>query len=95
MSKYAVDKVLWQIARDPGLEQAFKQDRTAFLEGRDLSESEYESLIAFDIRAMFQAGAHPFLIYMAAQRMMGGWSFQFMKDYVARIADLKLVDIKT
>ena len=49
----------------------------------------------FDVRALFQGGAHPFMIYMSAQRMMGGWSYQFMKDYVARIHDLKMVDIKT
>jgi len=49
----------------------------------------------FDIRALFQGGAHPFMIYMSAQRMMGGWSYQFMTDYVAKIHDLKLVDIKT
>jgi len=95
MSKYAVDKVLWQIARDPALEQAFKNDRVAFLAGRDLTGTEHLALMDFDVRALFQGGAHPFMIYMSAQRMMGGWSYQFMKDYVARIHDLKMVDIKT
>jgi len=95
MSKYAVDKVLWQVARDVSLEQAFKNDRAAFLLGRDLTPTEHTALMEFDIRALFQGGAHPFMIYMSAQRMMGGWSYQFMTDYVAKIHDLKLVDIKT
>jgi hypothetical protein len=95
MSKYAVDKVLWQIARDPAFEEVFKADAAAQLEGRDLEEGERAALLAFNIREMFQGGGHPFLIYMAAQRMRGGWSFQFMTDYVDEIKDLKLVDIRT
>jgi len=95
MSKYALDKVLWQIARDPNLEHSFKTDREGFLAGRDLTAAEHAALIDFDVRAMFEGGAHPFMIYMSAQRMMGGWSFQFMKDYVAKIQGLKMVDIKT
>jgi hypothetical protein len=95
MTKYAVDKVLWQIARDTKLEEEFKTNRDSFLTGRDLEENEHAALLQWDIRTLFQGGAHPFLIYMASQRMMGGWSFQFMTDYVALIHDLKLVDIKT
>jgi hypothetical protein len=95
MTKYAVDKVLYQIARDTGLEAAFKVDREAFLAGRELDAAEHAALASFDISALFQGGAHPFLIYMAAQRMMGGWSYQFMTDYVAKVAGLKLADIAT
>ncbi len=95
MTKYAVDKVLWQIARDTRLEEEFKNNRADFLGGRDLEAGEQAALLAWDIRSLFQGGGHPFLIYMASQRMMGGWSYQFMKDYVALIHDLKLVDIKT
>lgn len=95
MSRYAVDKLLWQIARDPAFEDSFKADREKILAGRDLTPEEHQALTDFDVRALFLGGAHPFMIYMSAQRMMGGWSYQFMIDYVEKLRGLKMVNINT
>ena len=95
MTKYAVDKVLWQVSRDPAAEERFKHDRAGFLAGRELNGAEHAALLGWDVRTLFVNGAHPFLIYMASIKVSGGWSFQFMSDYVKALEGLSLVDITT
>ncbi|HEU0043119.1 hypothetical protein [Sphingomonas sp.] len=82
MSRYAVDKVLWQIARDDSACAAFCADRHAFLAERDLTDEERADLFAMDYRALFEAGAHPFLLYTARIRLSNGWTFQLMIDHI-------------
>lgn len=95
MTRYALDKVLWDYAREPGFRAAFDADPAAATAGRELSQAEAAALAARDIRAVFSLGAHPFLVYSFAIAMNGGWSFPFMLDYVAKLDGLVPGDIET
>lgn len=95
MSRYHVNKVLWQVAKQPGAKAAFEADPAAYLRGRELTKPEHEALAGADIRALFQLGAHPFLLYSFALVLAGGFSVAMMEDYVAKLAGLQLLDITT
>jgi protocatechuate 4,5-dioxygenase alpha chain len=95
MTRYALDKVLWNYAREPQFKAAFDADPAAAVAGRELSEAECSALSARDLRAIFQLGAHPFLLYSFAIASNGGWSMEMMKDYVAKLEGLELRDIET
>ncbi|HWU61276.1 MAG TPA: hypothetical protein VN112_04565 [Ensifer sp.] len=95
MTRYAVDKILWTYGRDPEYRARFNDDPAQTIAGEELNESERSALAAKDIRAIFTAGAHPFLIYSFAIQMNGGWSYQFMLDYVDRLKGLELGNIET
>jgi protocatechuate 4,5-dioxygenase alpha chain len=83
MSRYAVNKALWQVARDQAACAAFRADRDAFLAGWDLTEQERADLTNMDYRALFEGGAHPFLLYTSRIRLSDGWTFQLMLDHIA------------
>jgi protocatechuate 4,5-dioxygenase alpha chain len=95
MSKYAVDKVLWEIGQRNEAVVAFDADAEAFLAGRELEDDERRALAARDLRAIFQLGCHPFLLYFFAIRIAGGWTFGLMIDYVKALEGLELLDIET
>lgn len=95
MTRYALDKVLWNYAREPRFKAAFDVDPVTAIAGRELAEAERVALAARDLRAIFQLGAHPFLLYSFAIASNGGWSIEMMKDYVAKLEGLELGDIET
>lgn len=95
MTRYAIDKVLWMYGRDPAYRSHFDADPLSHVSGEELSEEERSALAGKDIRAIFSLGAHPFLLYSFAIQVNGGWSFQFMLDYVERLKGLELGDIET
>ena len=95
MTRYALDKVLWNYAREPQFKTAFDADPAAATAQRELSDAERDALTARDLRAIFSLGAHPFLLYSFSIAANGGWSMEMMKDYVARLEGLELGDIET
>ena len=96
MSRYAVDKVLWQVARDAAAAAAYGVSPVAFLSGRDLTAEEHRQLLTRDYAALFAGGAHPFLLYTFRIKVSGGWTFQLMLDHVAAIRDVPVpTDIAT
>lgn len=95
MTRYALDKVLWEYGRDPAFKAEFDLDPGPALSVRELDASEHSALGAKDIRAIFTLGAHPFLVYSFAIALNGGWSMQFMLDYVEKLKGLELGDIET
>lgn len=95
MTRYAVDKVLWKAAKDPEFGSAFFQDPATSVQGFELDPAEHTALVEQDIRALFQLGAHPFLLYSFAVTKNEGWSNEFMHDYVAKLEGLTLGDIET
>jgi hypothetical protein len=95
MTRYALDKVLRDYARDDGFRAAFDLDAAAAIATRELDDAERAALASKDIRAIFQCRAHPFLVYGFAIALNRGWSFDMMRDYVARLDGLELGDIET
>jgi protocatechuate 4,5-dioxygenase alpha chain len=95
MTRYAVDKILWTYGRDPQYRTAFNHDAASVIAQDELEDGERSALVAKDLRAIFSLGAHPFLVYSFAIQLNGGWSYQFMLDYVERLKGLELGDIET
>ena len=88
MSRYAVNKVLWEVARDDAKAAAYMAEPEAFLEGRPLTTEEHRQLAERDFGAMFAAGAHPFLLFTFRIKISGGFSFPMMAEHVRVPADI-------
>ncbi len=88
MSRYAVNKVLWQVARDDAMAAGFAEEPDRFLAGRGLTGEEHRNLRGRDIAALFAAGAHPFLLYTFRIRLAGGWSVPLMVEHVEALAGI-------
>lgn len=88
MSRYAVNKVLWQVARDDDAAAIYLATPARFLAGRSLTEEEHRQLLERDLAGLFAAGAHPFLLYTFNIKVSGGFSFPMMVDYVKAIAGI-------
>lgn len=86
MSRYAVNKALWQVGRDDDLAAAYTANPEQFLAGRSLTAEEHRQLVDRDYAAMFAAGAHPFLLYTFRLKVSGGWSFPMMIDHVKALS---------
>jgi protocatechuate 4,5-dioxygenase alpha chain len=95
VSRYEVNKVLWQVYRDPATARAFTTGPHTVLDGRDLTADERTALAEHDVRALVAGGAHPFLVYNFALRLEGAFSIPFAVAYVKRLEGLSLGDITT
>ena len=88
MSRYAVNKVLWQVGRNDDLAAQFVAAPEDFLAGRPLTETEHGMLLTRDFAGLFAAGAHPFLLYTFNIKVSEGWSFAMMVDYVKALGSV-------
>lgn len=95
MSKYATHRVLWLTAADGELAQQLREAPDSVLAEHDLSAEERTALATQDVRALFQLGVHPFLLYNFALRMAGGFSIPFMQAYLGQLEGLSLGDLET
>ncbi|MEO7786315.1 MAG: hypothetical protein ABIR77_00615 [Sphingomicrobium sp.] len=96
MSRYAVNKVLWEVGRDDDLAAAYVADPAAFLAGRSLTADEHRQLMERDYAGMFAAGAHPFLLYTYRIKLNGGFSFPMLMEHVKSLAGIEPpLDIST
>ncbi len=86
MSRYAVNKALWQVGRDEAAAVQYAEAPEVFLAGRSLTPEEYRQLLERDYAAMFAAGAHPFLLYTFRLKVSGGWSFPMMIEHVKALS---------
>ncbi|SHN15249.1 hypothetical protein [Cryptosporangium aurantiacum] len=93
--RYALNRVLWEVCRGGEALERFRATPPAYLAGRALSPSLREALIAVDIRTLFLAGAHPFLLYNFALRLEGGFSLPFVGRYLAQLEGLQTSDLVT
>lgn len=82
MSLYYVQKFLYELNRDPALQQAYSADRATVLEPFDLTDEEAEALVAPDIGLLFHLGVNgQILMHFAALHQIE-WS-----DYLQRMRD--------
>jgi hypothetical protein len=95
MSQYVTSRLMWEVTRDRDLAARYVADPASVLEGLDLTDAEREALIAQDIRALFQLGLHPFIVYHYALRLAGGNSFEFMMDYLGKLEGLTVGNLET
>ena len=88
MSRYAVNKVLWQVARDEAIAATYMASPEKVLADRGLTDEEHRQLLERDFAAMFAAGAHPFLLFTFRIKISGGWSYPMMVEHVKSLADI-------
>ena len=85
MSLYYVQKFLYELNRDPKLQEAYLADRRDVLESYDLSQEEVEALVAPDIGLLYVLGVNgQILMHFAALHQIE-WAdyLQCMRDGVA------------
>ncbi len=62
MSIYEVQKLCWRIRKDAALLEELRRDARTVLERFRLSRRERDALVAGDVAALEQAGAHGYLL---------------------------------
>ena len=96
MSRYAVNKVLWEVARDDAKAADYMASPEQFLADRGLTQDEHRQLLERDFAAMFAAGAHPFLLFTFRIKISGGFSFPMMVEHVRVLSKVEPpLDIST
>ena len=95
MSRYITARAMWEITGDRDLATMFRADPGAVLGGLDLTEDERVALATGDLRALFQLGIHPFVLYNFALRLAGGFSMPFIEQYLGQLRGLTVGDLET
>ena len=65
MSRYMIEKVLFDVNENPGRAQAFREDPDSFLGGYRLEADERQMLKRLDVRAMADRQVSTLLLMMA------------------------------
>ena len=82
MTLYQVQKFLYELNRDPAVQERYRADRHAPLAAYDLSDEEVEALVAPDIGKLFHLGVNgQILMHFAALHQIE-WA-----DYLQRMRD--------
>ncbi len=86
MSLYAVQKLLYQLNRDPGVRARFEADREDVLAGFDLTEEELGAVRDADIGLLYVLGVNGQLLMHYGALVGLEWDeyLQAMRDGVAR-----------
>jgi hypothetical protein len=86
MSLYQMQKVLYELNRDPSLQAAFKADRGAVLERYKLTDEEREALRSGDVGLVYVLGANGQLLMHFAALLGMPWPdyIQAMRDGVSK-----------
>ena len=85
MSLYYVQKFLYELNRDEGLQGRYREDRRGVLAPYDLTDEEVEALVAPDIGLLFHLGVNgQILMHFAAFHQIE-WAdyLQLMRDGIA------------
>jgi hypothetical protein len=85
MSLYALQKLIYELNRDPAVQDAYTHDRDAVLSRYPLTDEEAEALRGDDIGKLYILGVNgQILMHFAAWRGLG-WDeyIQAMKDALA------------
>ena len=82
MSLYYVQKFLFQLNRDPALQERYRADRRAALEPYELTAEEAEALVAPDIGLLFHLGVNGQILMHFAALHGVPWA-----DYLQRMRD--------
>lgn len=95
MSQLGIDSALWGVYTSAENAERFRADPDEYLAAFDLTEQEHAAVAAQDLAALLELGAHPFLMFKMAFRLAGGFSMEFIENYVAQLEGLELRDIVT
>jgi hypothetical protein len=77
---YGVHKLLWDIRRDDTLKQRYQHNPGHVLDEYGIDGEWRDCLLPLDVRAMYERGANPYLLYFCAIQLGVDRA-----DYYARI----------
>lgn len=80
---YPVESLLWHVRHDPGLADQLRAGPAAVLDRFGVVGADREALAALDLRALYDRGANPYLLYFCALQL--GISRQ---DYYRRLGEV-------
>jgi Aromatic-ring-opening dioxygenase LigAB, LigA subunit len=86
MSLYYVQKVLYQLNRDPGIRKRFQSDRAAVLDEYELAADERAALLEGDVGLLYVMGVNGQILMHYAALLGQPWDvyIKAMKDGVAK-----------
>ena len=82
MTLYYVQKLLYQLNRGPGLQEAYRSDSRAALADYDLTHQEAEALVSPDIGLLFYLGVNGQILMHFAAFHAPEWA-----EYLQRMGD--------
>lgn len=62
MSVYQLQKLIYEVNRQPERREQYRQDPQGFVADYDLAPEEKQAILALDIRKLYQLGVHPLLL---------------------------------
>ena len=62
MSLYHVQKLMYDVNRNPERREEYRKDKAAFAARYDLSAEEKDAVARLDVRWLYQLGVHPLLL---------------------------------
>jgi hypothetical protein len=62
MSLYQLQKLIYEVNRNPEWRDAYRNDEAAFAARFDLTAEEKDAVARLDIRTLYQLGVHPLLL---------------------------------
>ncbi|HWI30069.1 MAG TPA: hypothetical protein VNT50_01125 [Microbacterium sp.] len=95
MTQLGINTALWNVYTSEANARLIREDPDTYLAEFELSEAERVALAQQDYRTLLELGAHPFLMFKMAFRLAGGFSMEFIENYVGQLQGLSLRDIVT
>lgn len=86
MSVYAINKVCWLIERSAEFRQRLREDPQAALAPFPLDPEEARGLREGDVVALFQRGAHPFLLQHLGRHHIAGLDVALYRQRITSLA---------
>ncbi|MGE5302531.1 MAG: hypothetical protein ACM3TN_04335 [Alphaproteobacteria bacterium] len=62
MSLYHVQKLMYDVNRNPERREEYRKDKAAFAARYDLTAEEKDAVARLDVRRLYQLGVHPLLL---------------------------------
>jgi hypothetical protein len=62
MSLYQIQKLMYEVNRNPERRAEYRKDKAAFAARYDLTAEEKDAVTQLDIRGLYQLGVHPLLL---------------------------------
>jgi hypothetical protein len=66
---YAVQKLLWDVRREPAVADRFRAEPDALLDDYGLTGEERDAMRSLDLKRLYDAGANPYLLYFCALQL--------------------------
>lgn len=77
---YDLQKLLWEVRKDPSLAERFRAEPDAVLDEYGIGGPERTAMRDLDFKALYERGANPYLLYFCALQIGVGRT-----EYYARI----------